>query len=143
MGRLKIWRILILNDIRMQFIKDSCRMVNDKDWGCWLEILVGFMRDSGSWIRDKELDLRNIKIIIFIKASFLIINHMDKEFFIGLLRGRFMKGNGLWVVSKAMVFGRDLMGIHMLVNGWITRLVAREFIFGKTVTVMKDHGLTA
>lgn len=58
-------------------------------------ILAGFMRDSGSWIRGRGWDLRNIKIIISIRDSFLIINHMDREFFIGLLLEKFMKENGL------------------------------------------------
>lgn len=117
MRNLKRWKILLSRDIKMHFIKDSCKMEKDRDWEFWLEILAEFMRDSGTWIRDKELDLRNIKIITFIKGSFLIINHMDREFFIGLQLEKFMKGNGLWVVSKAMEFGRDLKGTHMLVNG--------------------------
>jgi len=58
-------------------------------------ILAGFMRDSGHLIRDRDWDLRSIKIIIFIKGSFLIINRMARECFIGLLMAKFMKVNGL------------------------------------------------
>ena len=60
-----------------------------------MEILAGFMKDSGSLIRDREWDLKSIRILIFIRDSFLIINHMDRECFIGLLLEKFMKGNGL------------------------------------------------
>ena len=61
--------------------------------------------------------MRSIKIIIFIKGSFLIINRMARECFMGLLMAKFMKVNGVGVVSRAMGYGRVLMGIRMLVNG--------------------------
>ena len=65
---------------------------------------------------------------------------MVKEYIFGLM-DKFMMGSGKKDLNMDMVFGKELKGILMLVNGNFLRLMVTVFIFGLMGTDMKECGL--
>ena len=64
---------------------------------------------------------------------------MVKEYIFGLM-DKFMMGSGKKDLNMDMVFGKELKGILMLVNGNFLRLMVTVFIFGLMGTDMKENG---
>jgi len=67
---------------------------------------------------------------------------MEREFTTGALE-KSMMVNGNMVSKKETVFGKELMAIRTLANGKIPKLMAMEFIHGKTGIGTKENGTTA
>ena len=93
---------------------------------------VDSMRVIGTKTRDRVEVTNNSQTVIPIKVSTETIKLTEKEFSLGQTKKSMME-NGKMELSKAMVFGKEYMGILILGSGKTARLKAMEFMFGKMV----------
>jgi hypothetical protein len=64
-----------------------------------------------------ELDLKNMRMVIFMKGNLKKVKHMVKEFTLGILLEKYMMVNGIRVQDMGMESGKMIKGIPIWENG--------------------------
>lgn len=84
--------------------------------------------------------MKDIKMEMFILDNFKKERLMEKEITHGIIRQKFMMGNGLEASDKVMVYGKIIKVIHIWVSGKMGKQSVMEYLHGKMVINMKENG---